>query len=266
MSMPPPQQPPNPYAQQPQYPQQPGYGQQPVYPGPGPQQGYPGGWGGPPMHPPTQRPPKNKGPMIALISVGSVALLLGLSWFGNNVKTQNSSSFPKAEYQLSAPATLVDGKYALGEDMSESDKADMSRMSEANIRNPEPTVARYQSEADGSVLVLSGMHGRIKDPDEARADILKGAGDADGSTIAVQPQDLTPAGSDVTVECQVLTSEQPGGEPSSFPMCAWADDNTNAAVAVTSAETATQSPEEIDLKSAAEATVKVREETRKPLA
>jgi hypothetical protein len=44
-----------------------------------------------------------------------------------------------------------------------------------------------------------------------------------------------------------------------------ADDNTSAAVALTNVQIAKQTPEEVDLKAVAEATLKVREATRKPI-
>ncbi|MET7617111.1 hypothetical protein [Streptomyces sp. NPDC005408] len=266
--------PPNPYGQ-PQYPQpqqypQQGYGGQPPYPQP--RYGRPpypgqGGWGGLPTAPPIPPPKKNRTGLTITLALGSVVLLLGIAWFGNNVTVRKGggSGFPEAQYRLTLPPTLLDGKYKLDKDLSDSTQDELAGTSQANIRDAKGTTARYLSQAEGGVLVLSGMHGRIKDPDEARSSILKGAGDAKGSTIAVPPKDFTPAGSEVTVTCQVLTSEQEDGGTSAFAMCAWADDNTNAAVALTSVKTAKQSPEEIDLEAAAVATVKVREETRQPI-
>ncbi|MFF3322973.1 hypothetical protein [Streptomyces sp. NPDC002889] len=57
----------------------------------------------------------------------------------------------------------------------------------------------------------------------------------------------------------------PDGSTMTFPMCAWADDNTNGSVAVITPATATQSPEDVDVDSVAEMTVTVREELRKPI-
>jgi hypothetical protein len=265
MSTPPP---PNPYTQPqyPQYPQQ-GYAPQPQYQQPYPGTGGPAyGWGAPPPPPP---PKKNQGPKIALITMASIAGLLAVSWFGNNVvgggSSSGSGSFPQAEYQLTLPETLLDGKYKLTGDQSEKGQDGLAGTSEANIRDAKAVVAQYTSQSEAGVLVISGMYGRIKDPDEARTSILRGAGDSDGSTIAVPAKDFTPAGSEVTISCQVLTTEQTGGGTSTLPMCAWADDNTNAAVALTDVRIAKQTPEEVDLKAVAEATLKVREATRKPI-
>lgn len=43
------------------------------------------------------------------------------------------------------------------------------------------------------------------------------------------------------------------------------DENTNASVSVITAAGATQSPEEVDLSAAAQATAQVREEIRRPI-
>jgi hypothetical protein len=273
--------PPSPYAQQPHpaFPQQ-GYGGQPRYPQPGrPQPGYgqqpypgqggPGyGWGAPPPPPPK----KNTGRIVAIV-LGSVAGVLALVWFGNSgdsggdsSSSDSSDSFPEAQYQLMLPQTLLDGKYKLAGDMSEKFQDNLAGMSESNIRDPQAAMAQYTSSsgAEVGVLVISGLHGRIQDPDEARSKMLKGAGDSDGSSIAVPAKDFTPAGSDVPVSCQVMVTEQTGGGKAVLPLCAWADDNTSATVTLVTQETA-QSPEAVDLKAVAEATVKVREETRKPI-
>ncbi|MCX4823873.1 hypothetical protein OG883_29165 [Streptomyces sp. NBC_01142] len=291
--------PPNPYAQpqypqQPPYPQQPqpGYGGQPPYPQAGygqqpyPGQGGPGGWGGPPMGPPPPPPPpKNKGPMIAIITVACIAGVLAISWFGNNVNLRKSSSndrgssssgsssdrggsndgFPEAKYRLTVPQTLLDGKYKLSDDQSARQQDKLTGASEADIRDPKAAVAQYVSTSETGVLVISGMYGSIRNPDTARTKMLKGASEADGAEVGVAPKDFTPAGSGITVTCQVLKAEQAGGGTSTIPMCAWGDDNTGASVGLITPESAKQSPEEVDLEAVAEATVKVREEMRKPI-
>ncbi|MGX1504342.1 UNVERIFIED_CONTAM: hypothetical protein RKD43_002967 [Streptomyces graminofaciens] len=126
-------------------------------------------------------------------------------------------------------------------------------------------MAQYTSASEGGVLVLSGMHGRIRNPDTAREKMLDGAATADGATLAVPAKDVTPAGSDVTVTCQVVTMAQDGGGTASLPICAWADENTSASVTVVTAATSTKSPQDIDLEAAAEMTTQVREQVRKPL-
>ncbi|MDQ1005834.1 hypothetical protein QFZ82_000319 [Streptomyces sp. V4I23] len=126
-------------------------------------------------------------------------------------------------------------------------------------------MAQYTSNSEGGVLVLSGMHGSIKDPAAAREKILDGAATADGATLSVAAKDFTPAGSEVTITCQVVSMAQAGGGSTPLPICAWADDNTNASVSLITATGATQSPEEVDLAAAAKATAQVREEIRRPI-
>lgn len=67
------------------------------------------------------------------------------------------------------------------------------------------------------------------------------------------------------MSCQVVVTQQTTGGKTTLPMCAWADGNTSASVAIVTPETAKQSPQEVDLKAMAEATVKVRTETRQPI-
>lgn len=242
------------YGGQPPHPQPP-YTQQP-YPGPG----GPAGWGAPP--PPKK---KNNAGLIVGITLAVITAVLGLSWFGNNV-VGGGESFPAAEYRLTVPPTLLDGKYKLADDRSAATQDQLAGTSEKTIKDAKSAVAQYTSASGTGVLVISGLHGRIADPDAARDKLLSGAGDADGTTVAVPAKDVTPAGSEVPVSCQVVVTEQAGGGgKATLPVCAWADDNTSASVALVTPETATKSPEEIDLKAVAEATVKVREETRRPI-
>ncbi|MFD4141915.1 hypothetical protein [Streptomyces sp. NPDC058572] len=288
---------PNPYGQQPYaqpgpYAPQP-YAQQP----PMPPRPHPGpGWGGlPPAPPPPPQPPrkKNRTVLTVAVALGSALAVLAVAWFGNNVDLRSdrrggsSSSdsassrgadsggnnsgdkskdgFPEAKYRLTVPRTLLGGKYELAEDKSAEQRPEMADMSEANIRDPQPAVAHWLSESDGGVLAVSGLYGSIKDPDEARDAILRGAAGAKGAAQVVAPRNATPAGSDVTITCQVLTGKQQDGSTMTFPMCAWADDNTNGSVAMVTPATAAQSPQDVDMDVVAETTVKVREEMRKPV-
>ncbi|WP_093657536.1 hypothetical protein [Streptomyces wuyuanensis] len=292
MSMPPPPQgqpqypgrPPQPHGPQPgpYGPPQPGpYG--PGQPGPyggPPQQGGPygpppgGPYGGPPQAPfpqqggwaPPPVPPKKfwSGPKAAIIGVSVAVAVAVLGWAGN--RGGGSGSFPEATHKVTLPKTLLGGQYTLAQDLSEQGESALAGASEANIRDPKGVVGQYAS-ADAKqagVLVLSALYGRIKDPDDARESMLKGAAGSEGATIAVPPKDIEVPGSDVVVTCQVLTAAS-AGDKSSFPMCAWADGNTNGSVAEVSPKAATQSPESLDLRAAAANTLKVREEVRKPI-
>ncbi|WP_109781724.1 hypothetical protein [Streptomyces sp. CG 926] len=276
MSMPPPQQPPGPYgppqppnhhggqpyAAQPAPPQQPYSGQ--PYPGqPYPPQPYPGqgAWG----QPPTGLPPrKNRTGLVIGIVVGSLVVLGVLGAAGAAL---SGSGFPEARYRLTVPKTLVDGKYQLVQDHSDTEgKKALKGTYDSKIRDPKPVVGQYAFESPkaSGALVVSGMYGRFKDPAEAREKMLRGATDAEGSSLGVPARDITPTGSDITLSCQVLTVRQ-GGVESSLPMCAWADENTSASVGIVDQETALQKPGSVDLAKTAETTLKVRAEMRQPI-
>uniref|UniRef100_A0AAU2JK36 Uncharacterized protein n=1 Tax=Streptomyces sp. NBC_00049 TaxID=2903617 RepID=A0AAU2JK36_9ACTN len=277
MSMPPqppgpygPPQPPNPYGGQQYAPQSPPHPHQAPYPGqPYPPQAYPGqgGWGGPPMAPPR----KNRTGLVIGIVVGSL-VVLGSLGYGVNLLTEAGSvasgaGFPEARYRLTVPKTLLAGKYELVQDLSDTQgKKALDGTYDSKIRNPKPAVGQYTSEsAKGtSALVISGMYGQFKDPEGARRKMLAGAEDADGATLAVPARDITPAGSDVTLSCQVLISKQ-GGAETTLPMCAWADENTGASVGLLTPEIALQKPSSVDLAKVAETTLKVRAEARQPI-
>lgn len=283
MSTPPPQQPPGPYGP-PQPPQSPNpYGGQPYaaqppaqppahqqpypgqpYPGqPGPPQPYPGqgAWG----QPPTGTPPrKNRIGMVIGIIAGAVLLLGALGAIGARL---SGSGFPEAQYRLTVPKTLVDGKYVLVQDRSATaGKEALDGAYDSKIRNPKPAAAQYASESpkESGALVVSGMYGQFKDTAGARKKMLRGAADSEGASLEVPARDITPTGSDVTLSCQVLTVRQ-NGVQSSLPMCAWVDENTGATVAILSEETAQQKPGSVDLAKTAETTLTVRAEMRQPI-
>ncbi|WP_189890283.1 hypothetical protein [Streptomyces xantholiticus] len=146
---------PNPYGQ-PQYPQQPGHPQ----PGYG-QQPHPaaGGWGGPPPYGPPPVPPrKNRTGLTLTLALGAIPLILLLVWFGNSVDLHpddagGGSEFPVAEYELTTPKTLLDGKYELADDQSaqRQQQLESSPVDESSIRDPQATVAQYTSTSEGRV-------------------------------------------------------------------------------------------------------------------
>lgn len=274
--MPPPQQPPGPYGPpQPPHPhggqpyaaqhahQQPYPGQ--PYPGqPGPPQPYPGqgAWG---QFPTATQPRKNRIGMVIGIAAGAVLVLGAIVSVGT--RAVSGSGFPEAQYRLIVPKTLVEGKYELTQDLSATEgKEALKGTSDSKVRNPEPVVGQYVSESpkEAGALAVSGMYGQFKDPADARRKMLSGAAESEGATLAVAARDVTPAGSDVTLSCQVLTLRR-GGAESSFPMCAWADANTGATVGFVSEETARQQPGSVDLDKTARTTLQVRAEMRQPI-
>ncbi|MEU2389483.1 hypothetical protein [Streptomyces sp. NPDC007369] len=272
MSMPPPQQSPGPYGPpqsphpyggphhppqsfqpqsfQPQYPAQP-------YPGQAP-------WWQPPAGPPQR---KSRPWLVIGIIAAAIAVISVLKVSADAASRASGAGFPKAEYRLTVPQTLVGGTFELDQDLSQSQgEAVLKDTYSSKVRNPRPAVGQYTSgsPARPGVLVLSGMYGQFKDPADARRKLLVGAADAKGATLAVPARDITPAGSGITLSCQVLTY-QDNGAASALPMCAWADENTSAAVGLVTPETAQQAPGAVDLGEVAETTLKVRAEARQPI-
>ncbi|MFD7625580.1 hypothetical protein ACFV7Q_05950 [Streptomyces sp. NPDC059851] len=267
MRMPPPQQSPGPYGP-PQSPNPyggPHYAPQsfrPQYPA----QPYPGhgAWGQPPVGPPQRKSQPWKVIGIIAASVAAISVIK----VATDISARTSGAgFPKAEYRLTVPKTLVGGRFELVQDLSQSKgKEGLQGTHSSKVRNPQPAVGQYTSgsPASPSVLALSGMYGQFKDPAQARRKMLAGAADAEGATLAVPARDVTPVGSGITLSCQVLTYED-GGATSTLPMCAWADENTSAAVGLATPETAQQAPGSVELDKIAEITLKVRAEARQPI-
>ncbi|MEV0742823.1 hypothetical protein AB0I51_44500 [Streptomyces sp. NPDC050549] len=284
--MPPPQQQP-PYPQQPHpqqpYPQQnpqqpyppqqfgppqppygqPAYGQQPYAQAPyGAQQPY--GWSAPP--PAFPPPPKKRGTGFVLGIVGgalgvAVVILMAVVL---TVGGRSATGFPEADFVLTLPRTLVDGRFELADDLSDTEGQKIEQEADGawDAEGTVGVVGTYALNGDATkgTLAVSGMYGRFKNTDEAREGMLKGAGEADGVTVAVPRKDFVEGG--VTVSCEVL-SQQKLSVTVTYPTCAWADGNTAAAVAWTTAATLAQDPSDVDLAFSAKMTLQVRSETRK---
>ncbi|MFC4886005.1 hypothetical protein ACFPK5_12520 [Streptomyces beijiangensis] len=271
---PPPQQPqPNPYGQQPNpYGQQPTpYGQQPAPYGQQPYPGAPFGqqpqapWGAPPMGP----PPKKSRTGLILGIVGGALVLVIAAVVGLGVIGQKAvGGFPKAEYRLTLPKTLLSNKYQLTKDLSDSKGAAIEKEADGawDAKDTKAVVAQYSLGGDDTkgVLVVSGMYGRFKNTGLARRSMMEGASEGAGAVIAVKARDFHPAGSDVPIACEVLTQTQ-AGTRTTMPVCAWTDGNTGASVAEVTEATVLKDPATIDLAAAAETAAKVRADMRKPI-
>ncbi len=282
MTMPPPNQSPGPYgppqpgpyAQQPYapYPQggqpQPGYGY-PGQQGQAPQgyPGYPGGWGQPPGPP---APPKNRAWLIVGITLGVIAFVIALSFIGNmGSDSTSSSSFPEATHRLTVPPALLGGEYKLikdGSDKAESELRAEGAVDGPKYKNVKAVLGSYNGTATDAPrgVVLTGMYGQLKDPDDARDGLLRGLRKADGMREPKPPKTITPPGSDVEMTCSVMLSTDQDGT-ATVPVCAWGDDNTAAYVAFLNPPSAKQNPDSIDLDAIALKTLKVRNDVRRPI-
>lgn len=270
---PPPQQPQYPQnPQNPQYPHNPQYpyGQQPPqapgpYGAPYPQQPYPA-WGAPPM---VQPPPKKRraGMIVGIVGGGVgavVAIVVALALIGAKAE----SGFPEAKMMLTLPRVLLDQKYKLVEDLSDSEGRKIEDEADGawDAKVTDAVVGRYSPGGDETkgTLVVSGMYGRFKHPDLIRHNMLKGAGEADGVKIAGPAKDITPSGAGATVSCEVLVQKQ-SAVTLTYPVCAWADDNTAAAVAEIGRDAFTNKASDVDLDTAAANALKVRSEMIKAI-
>ncbi|MFJ8665126.1 hypothetical protein [Streptomyces sp. NPDC093600] len=279
MSMPPPSQspqPPDPYVGQVPPPQQPGVygvpqghppqgrapqGVPPQYPGPG----GPGVWGQPPIGQWPPPPKKKRTGLVVGIALGALVVVGGLGYAALTLLDGIgvTGSFPEATHRLVVPKTLLDGEYKLVTDASATEGKEVEDTYDPSVKDARAAIAEYSGK-ENAVLVVSGFHGRLKDPEGTRDAILKGAVDKQ-STLVVPPKDFTPAGHDgLVVTCQVTTSKDATGT-ATLPMCAWGDDNTASFVAVVTTESAVADPKTVDLAGIARTTAEVRAEMRKPV-
>ncbi|MFE2977199.1 hypothetical protein [Streptomyces sp. NPDC059258] len=238
---------------------QPGWGQQqPGIPG----AGGPGATGWPPQGP--QPPRKKRTALIVGIVAGAVLAAGGITYGVSQLVGKTSdAAFPDAEYELVLRQKVLDGEFTLAQDLSSSEGKKIEGMYDPTVRDAKAVVGQYGS-AKGGALVISGMHGRFTEPEDMTGKMMKGGAEGQGATVAVPPKEFTPAGHDITLECQVLQSNQ-NGVRANIPMCAWADGNTGASVGIIRPDTALKDPTAIDLEAAAAETAEIREEIRRPI-
>ncbi|MEW2067736.1 hypothetical protein [Streptomyces sp. NPDC007346] len=254
----PPQQQPYGYPQQPPAPPQQGGWGQPGIPG----GGGPGAAGWPPQGP--QPPRKKRTALIVGIVAGAVVLAGGIAFGVSQVVGKaTDSAFPEAKYKIVLEQKLLDGEFTLAQDLSSTEGKKIEETYDPTVRDAKAVVGQYSS-AKGGALVVSGMYGRFSSPEVMTGKMMDGGANGDGATVVVPPKKFTPAGYDITMECQVLQSAQ-GGVKANVPMCAWGDDNTGVSVGIIRPETALKDATSIDLEAAALETAKIREEIRRPI-
>jgi hypothetical protein len=216
---------------------------------------------------PPPPPEKSWAGLIARIIGGVllliVALLTTLALGGKNLE----SSYPRAEHILTVPGALVDGRYKLTRD----DSATMGRTLEKSWRHSwdaeavHGIAAAYQADkdhGDHGDLTVTAMYGRFRNTAEVRAHVLA---DNSASTtqakVLVPPKEVTPPGSRIRVDCEVVKRTWANRATLAYPVCAWADGNTWARVADMTYATIMN----IDLKTAARTTLRIRAEMMKPI-
>ncbi len=252
-----PQQQPYGYPQQaPPPPHQGGWG------GPGAPGGGPGAAGWPPQGP--QPPRKKRTGLIVGIVACAVLVATGVVYGVSQLADKGADlAFPKAEYKLVVVKKPLGDEFTLEQDMSDTEGKEIEDTPDPSVRDGKAVVAHYSS-TKGDALVLSGIHGRLASPSLMRGMMLKGAADEGDSKVVVPVKKFTPDGYDVTIECQVVQSKDVGGLVN-MPMCAWADSNTAAMIALFRPGYVLKDATDIDLAKVAEDTAKVRGEVRQPI-
>lgn len=200
------------------------------------------------------------GGVVALGAVGAGAFV----WIG----AKSEAGFPEAEYRLTLPQKVLDEKYELVGDLSGTEGQTIEEEADGarDARDIKAVVGRYSPGGDQArgTLVISGMYGRFKNTDLTRDSMMEGAAGGDGAEVAVKPRDFKPAGSGITVTCEVLVQTQVGTEVT-ISLCGWVDGNTGASIAEITAGAITRKPAEVDLGAAAKTALKIRDEIRKPV-
>lgn len=224
-----------------------------------------------PFHPwgasPPAPPEKSRVGLMALIIGGVflliVALLATLVLVGKKIE----SSYPRAEYALTVPGALLDGRYKLTKD----DSSTLGRTLERSWRHSwdaeavHGVVAVYHAnsgDGDRGDLSVTAMYGRFRNTAEVRARVLAGnSGRTTRAKVLVPPKEVSPSGSRIRVDCEVVTRTWADRSTLTYPVCVWADGNTWARVADMTFATTMN----IGLKTAARTTLRIRSEMVKPI-
>ncbi|MDT3397801.1 hypothetical protein RKE29_14305 [Streptomyces sp. B1866] len=244
------------YAQPPQppAPPQPGYGypqQPPPPPGTVPPYGQPAPYGqqapyGPPVPPPGGGN-RNKTVGIVVGAVLAVGLIAGgvvLLTGGDDGEGGLSDDGP---HILTTPQTVLKEYKRQGEgstgsdvdDLSDSDKKALGIAGGATVQaeystlDPSSTSIPDAAQLAGiKVLSLYGVYGKVEDPEKAMDTFFgkiekEAVGDEDAELVG-KPERQNPDGlKGAIIKCQTVRNKKPEmGEPTSAPLCAWADHST----------------------------------------
>ncbi|MGW1750226.1 hypothetical protein ACWCRD_32320 [Streptomyces sp. NPDC002092] len=175
------------------------------------------------------------------------------------------NSYPRAEFSMTVPRTLLEGRFKLAKDDSPT-KGRALQMTWRHSWDAEAVhgvVAVYQPDSvERGDLVVTGMYGRFKNTDRVRSRVLAGNGSKDSQVkVLTPPEDDTPSGSRIKISCEAVTRTWADGLTLTYPVCAWADGNTWARVADMTLLASTN----LDLKATARSTLQIRSEMVKPI-
>ena len=276
------------YGQQP--PQQGGYGQ-PQQPGYGPQQGQPGyGYPQDPQQQPYGQVPQQQGygypqpPMPpqgagngkrTWIIVGVVVALVAIGG-GFFFATKGGGGDDK-HYKLTTPATVATDYKKSNDDTSGDgfDSTDMAILAKEGVTDPVKVVGAYVdgSEETGKVMELSGVWGRVPDPQKVVDTMFAAlpgrmAKDNDSGSkneLVGKPEKVTLVGLDgdgVVMECQNSKySDTSSGKSFTSPVCLWADHSSVASVTALDLTKAALGGQNFTMEEAASLAAQVRKDS-----
>ncbi|WP_241691404.1 hypothetical protein [Streptomyces sp. GZWMJZ-114] len=225
---------------------------------------------------PAPAPPrKSRRTLFLGIGAGAAVLVVVgalLAFRGGGGDSDPDAGFPQVHQRLAPPAALLDGAYTRDQDLSQNEGAKINTEARGarDVRDASAVVVTYVGEpADGGggSLVVSGFNGRIRNPGDTRAAMLKGAAGAKGAELLAPAKSFGgaegAAKGNGAVSCQTMSTTQ-GSVTVVFPMCAWADDNTAATVAEITPKSVAAKAADVDLAAAAKRVAQVRAEMTKP--
>jgi hypothetical protein len=249
---------PGPYAQ-PAFPQQPGV------PSQGP------GWGVPPMGLPMGPPPPPPKPSNGAKAAGVVlAVVLGLGLVAGTLvfafararsASDAASRYHGPTYTLTLPATLLDGRYTRGRDLSDRLASTRPSNGGAFARQVEYKGAVYTSSTGDDQLLVTGLSSKMTIPSYPKHSILDGMEDNSDATVEVPRRAFRPDTGEDPLECEVLAKDKDGLHLV-VPVCSWIDGHTQAAVTETGARSAGRAAADVDLEAYAKKVARVRSEVR----
>lgn len=222
-----------------------------------------------PVQLPPPPPKRSKAPLITGIVTGFIVVVaIGLAWLSNHVRgylgdAPDGGSTSGPAYQVTVPSTLADGKYALSEDIT----PELTQEAESNPLLSKLTAAgaRYRTGSGSStdVVTFSGYFGTIPDPAMFRVAMLGGL--MPDKRVAAGPKALVSAGSQRTVNCEVLNeTDSATGEHLTVPVCVWDDSSTVILVYRATPQIVHEAPSAVDLQPLADLTGTVIDEVRTP--
>lgn len=218
-------------------------------------------WGSTPPAPPA----KSRAPHVAAIIGGVVVLVVVLLVTLALIGKELESSYPRAQFSLTVPRTLLDGRFVLEKDDSLTEGPALQRIwrHSWDAEDVHGVAAVYRpASVERGDLAVTGMYGRFKNADEVRSRVLADNASKNSRVkVLTPPEDDTPSGSRITISCEVLTRTWTDGSTLTYPVCVWADGNTWARVA----DMTLIASRNLDLKATARSTLQIRSEMMKPI-